>query len=90
MQRKRMHGKKRSPFRDEVKKPIHNLNMLANQAQFKNIKDVEKEIGPPDKPGGWSKEEKTKLQRALSMLKATRKKYPIPDYSHKKDEYKVK
>ena len=63
---------------------------LANIIGFENIKRVEDEIGPPDKLGGWSDEEKAQLQYALNKLKSTRKKYPIKDYSHKKDEYKVK
>ena len=76
------------PFKEEEKKP--NLNMIANIIGFENIKRVEDEIGPPDKLGDWSDEEKAQLQHALNKLKSTRKKYPIKDYSHKKDEYKVK
>ena len=82
-----MHGKKRSPFRDEKKGMS---NMAYNALQMEVIRQTEKEIGPPTKPGGWSLADKNKLQRSISNLKTVRKKYPIKDYSHKKDEYKVK
>ena len=78
-----MHGKKRSPFRDEKKGMS---NMAYNALQMEVIRQTEKEIGSPP----HSTTEKSKLQRSISNLKTVRKKYPIKDYSHKKDEYKVK
>ena len=72
-----------SPLRDEKRSMS---SMAYNALQMETIRQTEKEIGPPP----HSRTEKDKLQRAVSHLQTVRKKYPIKDYSHKKDEYKVK
>ena len=79
------------PFKEEEKKPnVGVSNMVMNKIAMDRIRKVEKEIGSPNKPGGWSDREKNKLQKSLDILKAVRKDYPIQDYSHEKGEYKVK
>ena len=86
-----MHAKWRSPFKQKPNVGVS--NMVMNEIAMNRIKKVEEKIGrPPNtvpyKP--WSEKEKGELQASLNTLKAVRKDYPIPDYSHKKDEYKVK
>ena len=79
------------PFKEGEKKlNVGVSNWVMNKIAMDRIRKVERKIGPPDKPGGWSDEEKTKLQDALDTLKAVRKDYPIQDYSHEEGEYKVK
>ena len=81
------------PFKSPLKQGDQNVgvsNMVMNEIAMNRISKVEKEIGSPDKPGGWSDKEKNKLQHSLDILKSVRKRYPITDYSHKEGEYEVK
>ena len=73
------------PFKSDIQN-VGVSNIVMNKIAMNRIRKIEEKIGDPSE---WTQEDKNNLQQSLNTLKTVRKRFPISDSSHKKDEYKV-